>query len=200
MDICFVVRNICWSFEIISTVRKNSHKLLLISSSGWKTEVQNCLKWSWNKVFDVTKFLCKVTAAIITACQWSCRKVMFSQLFVCLWGVGEYLWSHVLFKGWISPVPGPFWRMSMYRGGYVQGMGTHPLPHWTWELRTRVGTHSPWTSDTTEIRSANGRYVSCWNAVLLTMCLRANSPNIKCLFTPRESSSESEKDQRTREK
>ena len=37
---------------------------------------------------------------------------------------------------------------GMSRGGHVQGMGTHPL--WTCDLRTGIGTHSPWTSVTKE--------------------------------------------------
>ena len=77
---------------------------------------------------------------------------MFSQVFVYPQGVdisGPVSFSEVNVSGTRSLLEAEYFRLGvgMSRGGYVQGMGTHPL--WNGTSGTMVGTVSPWTSDTT---------------------------------------------------
>ena len=101
-----------------------------------------------------TPSLQPVITTHFTARKRSCGKVMFSKVSVCSQG---YLCSHVLFRGWVSMVPGPFWGG---RGLYVQreGVGTPiPNPSVTWHLGCHV------------IQSTSGRYASYWNAFLFAL-------------------------------
>ena len=71
---------------------------------------------------------------------------MFSQVSVCLWGGGEYLWSHV-------------W------GDVGQGMGVSGLYVRGWVLTLPGMGYN-------RIRSVSGKYASYWNTFLFDDVLK----------------------------